>query len=143
MRSSLVPFLILGFVVGGCSAGQISSVPPGSSSLNAIHPAPKKTQGPIITPSYLGVSTVDDSYFEVHGRFKRNHGAWTSRSNCHALVRIRFDGYNTDGSQYSVGPGSSSRQYGMCKYTATNPHGREGSVQIFYSTDADQRHSPM
>lgn len=71
--------------------------------------------------------------FEVYGRKRSNESLWNVRNNCrHGKISVAFSNYNATGSVYTAqgnAPGAS------CYVTATNPHGKQGTVRLEVSSD--------
>jgi hypothetical protein len=132
MRSIAIAIAI-GLTLSGCSgAAQMGSVPSGAPS--AAKPVLLDSSSkPIIAPTYLYFEYEgQDQQFEVYGRKKSNQSKWTAGTSCKKLVRIKFTGYDAQGSTYTA---TALRPGASCKYTVTNPHGKSGTLNMYVSSD--------
>jgi hypothetical protein len=133
VRTNVLIYLTLGIALSGCSAAtQSPSVVPAASSASRTSPFGAGSK-PIVAPTYIYFEYVGETQtFEVYGRKKSNQGRWTSKDTCKKDVKITFAGYNAQGSSY-VAKGRYPGAY--CAYSVTNPHGKQGTVEMYVSSD--------
>jgi hypothetical protein len=133
MRTYVLAFLALGIALSGCStATQSSLITPATASASHASPFGAGSK-PIVASTYVYFEYVGETEtFEVYGRKKFNHGRWKSSDTCKHDVRITFSGYNAQGSSY-VAKGRYPGAY--CGYSVTGPHGQQGTVEMYVSSD--------
>lgn len=132
MRRVFLIATVLGLTLGGCSgAPRIASVPLRS---NAIEQSISNGRSkPVIAPSYLYFEYQgQNQYFEVYGRKESDKGRWKRKTDCQHRVRITFVGFNPQGSDYAA---EALRPGASCTYTVTNRHGKQGTLEMYVSSD--------